>query len=142
MQLEEVRMLDLFSGTGNLAYEFASRGAHHVLAVDIHFGCTRFIHKTAQELELPIKSYKADVFKFLKKSHDERYDIVLADPPYDHKWLTEIPDLVFNFEWLKPDGMLILEHPDHLNFENHTNFVEHRSYSTVNFSFFKCATHE
>lgn len=44
--LGEVDVLDLFSGTGNLTYEFGSRGAQKLIAVDIHNGCVRFIEKT------------------------------------------------------------------------------------------------
>ena len=69
-------------GTGNMTFEFASRGAGSVLAVDQHVGCIKFIKKAALELQLnSITALKADVFKFVNKL-SQQYDIIFADPPY------------------------------------------------------------
>jgi 16S rRNA (guanine(966)-N(2))-methyltransferase RsmD len=79
---DEVILLDLFSGTGNISYEFASRGCNEITAVDINFGCVQFIDKTAKELSFSINAIKRDVFKFLEKAR-VKANIVFADPPYD-----------------------------------------------------------
>lgn len=137
LDFHDLRVLDLFSGTGNLSFELVSRGAPFVLAIDNNFGCTRFIANTAKKLEADeIKVYKSDVFKYLKNSRDQ-FDLIIADPPYDLDNKTEIIDLIFEKELLSEDGIFVLEHPDQDSFSNHTNFVEHRSYSTVNFSLFE-----
>ena len=47
---DRVVVLDLFAGTGNLTYEFASRGALSVTSVDNHQGCADFIRRTAGKL--------------------------------------------------------------------------------------------
>ena len=52
---DEISVLDLFSGTGNISYEFASRGCTDITSVDAHSGCVRFIQKTANELEYSIQ---------------------------------------------------------------------------------------
>ena len=44
----EVKVLDLFSGTGNISYEFGSRGSSEITSVDADFGCVNFIKKTAK----------------------------------------------------------------------------------------------
>ena len=80
---DEIRVLDLFSGTGNISYEFASRGTQQILSVDQNLNCIRFIQKTAEELGFKaITTLKADVFEFVTK-HKQEYDVIFADAPYD-----------------------------------------------------------
>jgi 16S rRNA (guanine966-N2)-methyltransferase len=47
--LDEISVLDLFSGSGNISYEFASRGVNAITAVEIHAGCTQFITEVWQK---------------------------------------------------------------------------------------------
>ena len=49
------------------------------------------------------------------------------------------PDLVFEKNLLKDDGVFVLEHGKDYEFSAHPHFVEHRSYGSVNFSLFKAA---
>lgn len=137
IDFESVKVLDLFSGTGSISYEFASRGAEivHLVEKDVkHFaGIKRIIKDTGFTNIRPIH---IDVKAYLKTC-SFRYDIVFADPPYDLPWLSELPDLVFQSDILNEDGFFILEHPKKLDFKGHTFFFEHRSYGSVNFSFFR-----
>ncbi|HUV00914.1 MAG TPA: RsmD family RNA methyltransferase [Bacteroidales bacterium] len=137
IDFESVKVLDLFSGTGSISYEFASRGAEivHLVEKDLkHFaGIKRIIKDTGFTNIRPVH---IDVKAYLKTC-SFRYDIVFADPPYDLPWLSELPDLVFQSDILNEDGFFILEHPRKLDFKGHTFFFEHRSYGSVNFSFFR-----
>ena len=65
LYFNEISVLDLFSGTGNISYEFASRGTEKIVAVDAHHDCVKYIKKTAEELEFPIETVKSDVVKYL-----------------------------------------------------------------------------
>lgn len=135
--IDGLKVLDLFCGTGNISYEFASRGAGDVLAVDLNFGCVRFVFDTANQLDFQeLRSYKSDAFKFINKT-TEQFDLIFADPPYNLKTLATLPDEIFNHELLVPEGILILEHPKEHDFSEHPNFFMHKNYSAVNFSFFK-----
>lgn len=139
---DEITVLDLFSGTGNISYEFASRGSEQILSVDKNFHCIRFIEKTAGELGFDsINPIQADVFEFLSK-HNQKYDIIFADAPFDMEGLNEIIALVFEKNILSSFGMLIIEHPKEQNFEDQANFTEKRRYGNVNFSFFECPNSE
>lgn len=133
--IEGTKVLDLFSGTGNIAFEFASRGAKKVTAVDIANQSVRFIMKTAKELDLSIWVIKNDVFRFLPK-HFDTYDIIFADPPYNHDKIADIPKLVFQNNLLDQNGILIVEHGDETDLSKAENFREKRTYGRVNFSFF------
>ena len=134
----QLSILDLFSGTGNIAYEFASRGSKEVTAVDGNFDCVKFIKKTAQELDFNITTVKSEVFKFLEKAY-VKADIIFADPPYDfdeEKFL-KIPQIVFEKNLLNQNGQLIIEHSKHTNLSDFPNFIEARRYGGSVFSFFE-----
>lgn len=134
---DEVRVLDLFSGTGNISYEFASRGCEHILCVDKNFGCIRFTQQTADSLGFnAINTVQADVFEFVSKHH-QVYDIIFADPPYDLDGLDRIISHIFNNNLLSEYGVLIIEHPKEKDFSDIEHFVEQRRYGNVNFSFFE-----
>lgn len=134
----ELTILDLFAGTGNISYEFASRGSDTIVCVDGDFGCINFIKKTAAEFNFDIVPIKSDVFSFLEK-HEESYDIVFADPPYDlaQKDFEKIPELVFKNKILAEEGMLIIEHSKHTNLEHLEHFSSSRNYGGSVFSFFE-----
>lgn len=138
--IENLNVLDLFAGTGNISFEFASRYAGAVTAVDKNFKCIRFIKSTAIQLDFKnIKIIKKDVFNFLEK-HSKTYDIIFADPPYDLKEIEKIPKLVFDNNLLNKDGWLIVEHSTKTNLHDHPNFIQNRKYSKVNFSIFSHKT--
>lgn len=136
MDIEGTQVLDLFSGTGNISLEFASREAKQVVSVDMHFACVKFLKSIATQLNLhQIISEKADVFKFLKQHHGQ-YDIVFADPPYDLPNIPEIHQFVFEQQLLNEEGILIIEHGPKTKLDHLAYFREHRKYGNVNFSFF------
>ena len=77
-----------------------------------------------------------DVFKYIKSGRDQ-FDFIFADPPYDLKGLETIPELIFENNLLKEDGLFVLEHGKKDSFESHPYFVERRVYGSVNFTIFK-----
>lgn len=135
---EECKVLDLFAGTGNISYEFASRGATDVISVDREAKAISFVNKTAKSLDLPIRVMKSDALSFLKKTND-RYDIIFADPPYNMELsiFEEIPELVFQRDLLNNDGVLIIEHSKHTDLSSIQFFDEARRYGSSVFSFFR-----
>ncbi len=136
-ELEGISVLDLFSGTGNVALEFASRYAASVFCVDRAHQCVKYVTEVAKQHGLEqVKTLKADVFKFLEQE-TEHYDIIFADPPYDLTRIPEIAKLVFDRDLLLPDGLLIIEHQSMQNLSNHPAFEEQRRYGHSSFSFFR-----
>ncbi len=137
VDLDELRVLDLFAGTGNISFEFASRGAKDIVSVDDHFGCVKFIQKIAGELKMPIKTLKTDVFKYLRVAQVP-YDIIFADPPYNFELeqLQEIVQKVFSNGLLSENGLLIIEHTKHHDLSSLPHFDEARRYGSSVFSFF------
>lgn len=136
IDFENCSFLDLFSGTGHISLEFASRQCQDITAVDSNFNCVQFLKQTAGKFNLPIITQKADVFKFLKENK-KQFDIIFADPPYDLENIEEIHQLIFSNNLLKEGGIFILEHGPKTKLEHLLHFKQHRKYGNVNFSFFK-----
>jgi 16S rRNA (guanine966-N2)-methyltransferase len=134
---EKLAVLDLFSGTGSIAYEFSSRGSRQVDAVEVNVKYHAFIRRTAGELGLNnLRAIRADAFQFLKQTQNE-YDLIFADPPYDLKELDQLPDIVFGHNLLKPGGWFIMEHGKDNDFSGYRYFRELRKYGSVHFSIFE-----
>lgn len=130
-------VLDLFCGTGNISFEFASRGAKSVTAVDKHSGCIFWVQSVIAKHNLDvIEVQKADVFKFLD-THKKSYQIIFADPPYDLPTIPKIPELVIKNDLLTDNGLLIVEHPSLLKMNNQPGYKETRRYGNSSFSFFE-----
>lgn len=133
---DECNVLDLFSGTGSICIEFASRGIKNIRAVDKHPGCVNWIKSVADKFELAqIEVQKADTFKFLTQDNHQ-YNIIFADPPYDLPNIPTIADLVMKHNLLTDNGTLIIEHPPFLKLNLQPGFTEVRRYGNSSFSFF------
>jgi 16S rRNA (guanine966-N2)-methyltransferase len=139
---ENCEVLDLFSGTGNISFEFASRGIKHVTAVDKHSGCIYWVKCVTEKYKLhEIEVHKSDVFKFLE-SDANSYHIIFADPPYDLPTIPRIPEIVMQRNLLKDNGLLIVEHPSLLKLNGQPGYTETRRYGNSSFSFFDKITTE
>ena len=137
IDFEGISVLDLFSGTGIISYEFASRGASEVHLVEQDPKHINGIKRIIKDMQMSnIRPIHIDVKAYLKTCRF-KYDIVFADPPYELAWLEELPVMVLGTDILKEEGFFILEHPKSLNFGSDKHFFEHRSYGNVNFSFFR-----
>ncbi len=137
--LANCTVLDLFSGTGHISFEFASRGAQGVVCVDKSSKCLSFIKSTAEAFGFQLSLVRDDVFDFLKH-HKSSYDVIFADPPYDLKNIEEIHHLVMTNSLLKAGAWLIIEHGEKTSLTQLQHFKEQRRYGGVNFSIFAINT--
>jgi 16S rRNA (guanine(966)-N(2))-methyltransferase RsmD len=137
IDFEGIDVLDLFAGTGGIGIEFVSRNCKSVISIEQNERQSAFIRKICNELKINnLTLIKTDVFKFVGSCHTQ-FDMIFADPPYELEKLEEIPNLIFDKKLLKSDGLFVLEHSSKNNFSLHPNFVSHRNYGSVNFSFFE-----
>ena len=136
IDFEDLVVLDLFAGTGNITFEFASRGAASVTSVDLNFKSVDFIKKMSVEIGMEnVKAIRSEVYRFLK-STSKSYDLIFADPPFDLEGTELLPDLIFENNWLNKNAWLIIEHPRGIDFARHKYFSQKRNYGKVNFTFF------
>ncbi len=137
--LSSIYVLDLFSGSGNISYEFISRGCQHITAIDNNVKCIEFIKKIKAELQMKNLNIKLKNINYYIKKIESTYDIIFADPPYHYvqAHYMNIIENIFNRNLLKSSGMLIIEHSKFVNFEKHPFFLYQKKYGRVNFTFFK-----
>lgn len=142
LDLEGLSVLDLFSGTGNMAFEFASRGAEQVHAVDQHATAVSFINSSFEALGYKGgKAFKANALTFFKRASME-YDLIFADPPYALPGIPQFVEAVMTSSMLKVGGLFILEHAVHV-VPGDKYRVDYRVYGQSAFSFYeKTATFE
>jgi 16S rRNA (guanine966-N2)-methyltransferase len=134
---EDIDVLDLYSGTGSIAYEFASRESKSVIAVDIHPKCTAFIQETASKLGFTnLRVVRSSSIGFLNHC-SSRFDLIFADPPYELEGIEDVINIVFSRNLLMDNGWLIIEHSKEHDFSAFPGFHDHRHYGKVNFSFFR-----
>lgn len=137
IDLEGTDALDLFSGTGSIAFELISRGCRTVTAVEKNAAHAAFIRKVGDELGTgALRLIRGDVFRYLANAPENSFDLIFADPPYALQELPEIPRIILEKKLLREEGILILEHPKTYDFSQLPEFAGHRAYGSVNFSFF------
>jgi 16S rRNA (guanine(966)-N(2))-methyltransferase RsmD len=138
IDFEDIKVLDLFSGTGSISYEFASRGCKEITSVEKDFFHHKFICKCVDELKLRhvIKPVKQDVFTFLEKTETSSFDLIFADPPFNLPNLDMLPKIILESGLLKKEGYFIFEHGAGHDFSELAGFWQTRSYGSVRFSFF------
>lgn len=137
IDFDETEALDLFGGTGSISLELLSRGCRRVVTVEKdrkHYG---FIQQCAKALnDKTWNPVCGDALRFVERC-SETYDLIFADPPYALPELGELPDRVMQSKIVGPHTLFVLEHGKTYDFSAHPNFIEHRAYGSVNFSFFR-----
>ncbi|HKJ40857.1 MAG TPA: 16S rRNA (guanine(966)-N(2))-methyltransferase RsmD [Sunxiuqinia sp.] len=138
VDFDDINVLDLFAGTGSISFEFVSRGCQHVTAVELNYQHFQFIKSVVEKLgvEKQIKAIKTNGFHYVERTTDQ-FDLIFADPPYEHKRFADVPKLVLGNDLLKKDGLFILEHSKNYDFSDYQEWIETRHYGSVHFSFFR-----
>jgi len=136
IDIEGMKTLDLFGGTGSISYELASRGAGDLTLVEKDSTMYEFIRKTIRELRIEnITTVKMDVFKFLEQC-SEKFDFIFAGPPYALINIDELPRQIFEKDLLNKDGWFVLEHTPRNDYKTFPYYKTERNYGTTIFSIF------
>jgi len=142
VEFNGLKVLDLFSGTGSISFEFVSRGAASVTSVDIEPAHCKAIQQNADRLDLKqMRVLRRDVFAFLE-APGTGYDLVFADPPYDMPAAEQLPDIILQNGMLNDGGWFVLEHSSRVSYDEHPHLDQTRKYGSVAFSFFSAGTAE
>lgn len=107
----DARVLDLFSGTGNLGIEALSREAAHVDFVEENRKSLAILRENLNKLRITsgFTVYPLDVFKFLKRHEGEPYHLILADPPFTLKCADQVMQAVAAAKVLQPGTVVAIE---------------------------------
>lgn len=107
--ISQLQFLDLFSGSGQIAFCAASKGAIATLVESDRRNFGEILKKAAPE----IKCMNLDVRRALPKllQREAKFDIIFADPPYMLGWGAELPKLLeANHKLLAEGGWIVFEH--------------------------------
>ncbi|MCW3106285.1 MAG: methyltransferase protein [Segetibacter sp.] len=136
IDLEGIKTLDLFGGTGSISYELASRGATDLTIIEKDAVMHDFIKKSLEMLK--VENYKVlrlDVFSYLATCN-EKFDFIFAGPPYALGSIDELPKIIVEKKLIAPNGFFVLEHTPRNAYEKFPGFSFQRNYGTTIFSFF------
>ena len=144
IELNHIKVLDLFAGTGSVSFEFISRGARLMHSVDSNFKAIRFIKNTSSSLGIEAKSHqitKSEAQKFLEKTNDQ-YDVIFADPPFDYEEYKRIILSIKEHHRIKSNGLIIIEHAKTVDISHIDGYQKSHTFGHVCFSFFNFEHHE
>jgi hypothetical protein len=135
-EFDDLKVLDLFGGSGSISFEFVSRGVGKVWTVEMNPKYASAISVCARRFGMDnLVVVRHNVFDFLPICK-ECFDLIFADPPYSMEGLDTIPDKVLSLNLLHEGCYFILEHGGEYSFRSHARFVKERVYGRVHFSFF------
>ena len=131
--LPDAVVLDAFAGSGALGIEAISRGAESVVFVEKAGSIAKIIRENIDSLGLGdyAKVITGDIKDF---NPTMKFDIIIADPPYDNFDLTNVLCLE---KFLKNDGGLVLSHPDRIVEINNLKLEKTHKYSSAYISIYK-----
>ena len=140
-KIDEIIVLDLFAGTGNISYEFSSRGVKKIISVDNNLKCIKFIKETSLKHGFDIITKRNDYIDFLIKT-DQNFDIIFADPPYlfSEDQYFELLSIIKQKNLLSDNGEIIIEHSSNFSLAEKNNNIEERKYGSSILSFIKKAS--
>ena len=136
--IENLKVLDLFTGTGNISFEFISRGAQPVFSIDSNFSSIQFVKKISKLLntnENNHQIFKLDALKYLNKT-EEKFNLIFADPPFDYNEYEKLTLVIKDLDILKKEGVLIIEHFKKVDLSAYSGYQKSHLFGNVCFSFF------
>jgi 16S rRNA (guanine966-N2)-methyltransferase len=143
--LDGIRVLDLFAGTGSLGIEALSRGAEHAMFIEADPTAVECIKQNLTKAKLDDRAQviRSDVFAFLA-SPVARVHLILADPPYlktlgEHDLAAKLLLDTRLPKHLRDKGVLVIEHNPHYPPSNPAvwDLIDSRSYGKSALSFFR-----
>jgi len=135
IDFSDLKVLDLFAGTGSISYELASRGAFQITAVDQNRHCVKFIQATTETLSMNIMTVQSECIRFLEQE-SALYDLIFADPPYDFPIETYEDIIRLSQKKLTLQGQIIIEHFSKIDLSIIQGFEFSRTYGSATFSFY------
>lgn len=109
--IEGRKVLDLFSGSGQMALEALSRGAESAVMLDKARDAINIITKNAEKTRLAdrCKIICSDSFDYLRRNRGEKFDLVFIDPPYAKRMVEETLEVLLENDNLKPTSLVVCE---------------------------------
>lgn len=111
LSFQDIKVLDLYSGSGSLGLECLSRGASSVDFVEKNYIIYKNLQETVNSLDLEGKSkiFRMEAVKFTSLSDHAAYDLILADPPFFHYDIYRVVENILTNRYLADDSFVFIE---------------------------------
>lgn len=106
---ENIKVLDLFAGSGSLAFESLSRGAGFATLIDIDLYSLKIAEEFAKTLNINDKVNLVNINALNLPKANTAFDLVFVDPPYHNKIVTKVMKLLIKNNWLNTDAIIVVE---------------------------------
>ena len=109
--IEGRSVLDLFSGSGQMALEALSRGASEAVLIDKSKNAMRVIEKNAEKCRLTdmCKIINSDALDYIRRNKGKKFDIIFLDPPYASGFYQPVLNALYVNDMLKPTSIIVCE---------------------------------
>ena len=110
-ELEDREILDLFSGSGQMALEAISRGAAHAVIVEKSKKAISIIESNVEKTKLKDQCTvkNSDCFDFIRTNREKKFDVIFIDPPYAAKLYEPVLKELKSNDMLKPSTVIVCE---------------------------------
>ncbi len=136
--IEGLSFLDAYAGSGALAIEAVSRGAAHVVAIDVDIDAVKAISSNISALGLEdfVQVLRKNVSGWSRNNQHRQFDVVLVDPPYDDIRPNVLERLLVH---VKPGGLLVLSWPGNEQVRSfaHATTVAHKELGDIQLVFYR-----
>ena len=124
--VENRTVLDLFSGSGQLALEALSRGASSAVLVDRSPDAVKIIQENAKKTRLSdsCSILQMNAIDFIRQSRGKKFDLIFIDPPYASNLYVQILQGLLEYNMLKPTSLIICESDQEYLFRQMSNLTE------------------
>jgi 16S rRNA (guanine966-N2)-methyltransferase len=103
---EELRVADLYAGSGALGFEAISRGAAHATFVEQDAGAAAVIRRNAERLGASVQLVTTSALTLARSAP---FDLIFADPPYGRGSGNHVVKTILEADWLAPGGWMSVE---------------------------------
>ncbi len=137
--IENKEVLDIFAGSGALGIEAISRGAASAVFIEQGYHQSNAIKSNLKSLELSSRLIKSDFRAACRLLSEEgaTFDLIFADPPYEKYSPDDVGEVIGQYNLLRPDGFLIIEHKYGLELKDgRFSLLKRRKYGQTEVTFY------
>jgi 16S rRNA (guanine966-N2)-methyltransferase len=124
IDFDGIKVCDIYAGSGSLGLEALSRGASLVHFVEKDFHVSKMLQENISSLgaDEECKIFRLDAVRFSKLAEHEKYDLIIADPPFFKDDIHEVVKNIIEKGFLNDDGILLIERSIQTRKKDEENF--------------------
>lgn len=111
IDFDGIKVCDIYAGSGSLGLEALSRGATEIHFVEKDFHVSKMLQENISSLQADeeCKIFRMDAVRFSKIVEHDKYDLILADPPFFKDDIHIVVENIYEKKFLTEDGIMLVE---------------------------------